>query len=321
MYKKIGCLTLLSLLTCSAVGLCAAPKPSKHIVLIYKVPDAILMCQNSTEDMVKGQVELEKELQTHYSKRFIVDEIKRAPFTQAMSASEYISMVKPTQTPFVLKLDLVGTGSSTNTFQNVFGAQKSITVPTVKIVRSEHVADPSDMTLYGVTYDIVEYQPNVMPLGGNLYSSADARKNTKNGVRGYIRDYCTWQGDQINKYADMAGYNRYSNAYTGDFKKDIVESFPADPTKPYFGFSFNYSLIVTLTGEGLPYHSAGGRINDQLKAINDQPVSTELDYNEVIKSVKPGQNVSFKVLRNGEEVIINVTPLPKTLNIFKQVKI
>ena len=57
-------------------------------MLCYLVDDSILTCQNDDENMVKGQIEFEKELMRHYSNRFYVDVIEK--ITPADLVNEFI---------------------------------------------------------------------------------------------------------------------------------------------------------------------------------------------------------------------------------------
>ena len=78
MMKKLVLLFCFIMLAFNTVYAATTPEPTKKVVLFYRVPDTILQCQNADEDIVAGAAELEKELKNHYSKRFIVQEIRRA---------------------------------------------------------------------------------------------------------------------------------------------------------------------------------------------------------------------------------------------------
>ena len=320
MFKKVAGLIFLLLFACSGFAF-AAPQPTKHIVLFYKVSDAILMCQNSDENIEKGKIEFENELNNHYSKRFVVDGVKYLPEMPALSAEEYLAMVKQNETPFILKLKLNGTGSTIQTFQNVFGAKKSIEVPTIKIDRAEAVVDRQDKIIYAVNYGEAEYHPNAMALGGDLYSSTDQRKNTKNDVRGYIRDYCTYLGDKINKYADMKKFNQYNDAYNGDFKQILLTKFSINPNKPYLGVDFSYDLIIKSLTPDFPMTKAGFIVGDKIVAINSVKVENKTDFIGAFDKCKPGINITFVIVRNGQEKVLNVVPEARSVDIFRNVKV
>ena len=99
-----------------------APEPTKKVVLFYRVSDAILQAQNSDEDIIAGKEELEKELKNHYSKRFIVQEIRRATGEPSLPPA-YQSTIRANQVPLIVKIDLEGETTTTQFYQNAFGAK------------------------------------------------------------------------------------------------------------------------------------------------------------------------------------------------------
>jgi len=320
MFKKTSLLALLLVFICASTGLCSVPKPTKRIFLFYKVSDAVLMCQNSDDDMEKGKVEFEKELSNHYSKRFIVDGVKYLPEQPRLSAEEYLAMVKQNETPFILMLKLNGTGTTTATFQNMFGATKSVVLPTIKIIRNEYVVDRADHSIYGVAYGEAEYHSNAMAAGGNIYSNTDTRKTTKNGIRGYLRDYSIYQGDRINKYADMDKFNAYNDAYTGNFKKRDIELLAINSNVPYLGVYANNLVVASCTPD-YPMAKSGCLVNDKIMAINGEAIADDNDFTEIMKKYKPGDNLKVTIMRNGQEKTLSVVPVARSLDIFKNNKI
>lgn len=194
-----------------------APKPTKKIVLFYRVPNAILQCQNSKEDMIAGKEELEKELRNHYGKRFIVEEIRQLPYEDFNTTAEFLEMVKINQTPFILKISLEGQGTSVDYYQNTYGATKTGVAPTTNVHLFEAIIDSKDNELYAHDYGIKSYTAGTFALGRDIFSQKDPRINTKNAVRGCFRDACTFN-QSINKYANPAAYELETDRFTGNFK-------------------------------------------------------------------------------------------------------
>lgn len=316
--KKIILLVLSFFVLCATC--LAAPAPNKHIVLMYKVPNSILMCQNSNEDMVAGAQEFEKELKNHYSNRFIVDGVKRLPLEPKMRASEYLAMVKANQIPFILVLQITGTGNKTVTYSNMFGGTISTIVPTIKIKRNENIVDRLDNAIYGVDYNEVEYNSNTMAVGREIYSNTDIRKNTKNCIRGYIRDYCMYQGDKINKYADPGAYSNYTDSYGGNFKAIDEKTIEARGNKAYLGFSPSNCTIISITSGG-PIDVAGAKINDVLESINDEKINSEYDLTAILGKYKQGDHLKIKVLRDGKEITLNVVAGVMSIKLFTDAKV
>lgn len=299
----------------------AAPKPVKNIVLMYKVSDEILMCQNSAEDIVAGAKEFEEELRNHYGKRFIVDSVRRLPVESLLTADDYLKMVKFNEIPFVLKLKLNGTGNAWVTYQNMFGARVSAELPTVKILREEYTVDRTDCAIYGVSYSEAQYHSNSTAYGGTVYSNTNIRTITKNGIRGYIRDYCTYLGNKINKYADIELYNKYNDYYTGDFKKQNERDLVSMADVPYLGVCFGNDLVVMQIFDSSAYKAAGGLAGDKIVSVNGENVETSADYSNIIKKIKAGSAVKFVVIRNQKEVMLNVVTGVRSMQIYKNMKV
>lgn len=313
-------LLLLTLLAFTSVCFAKDFEPSKHIVLMYKVPDSVLMCQNSKEDMVKGAIEFEKELKNHYGKRFIVDAIKRLPVLPKLSASDYTSMVKNNQEPFIFHLELTGTGVKTITYQNMFGAKISTNIPSIKMKRSEFIVNKQDDAIYGVEYNEVEYHSDTMAIGREIVSNTDMRKNTKNCIRGYIRDYSIYQGEKLNKYANPRGYADYIDCFAGNFKEVNKRQIESSTNKAYLGILFEELSIIHMNNKEA-FAKAGGKLNDKIVSINETPINTEQDLYSLLNNHKPGDTLITKVLRNGSEITLNICAGVRTINIFKEAKI
>ncbi|WP_405380117.1 PDZ domain-containing protein [Phascolarctobacterium sp.] len=321
MMKKLYCFLLFLILSVFTSACLAKDfEPNKHIVLIYKVPDTVLLCQNSNEDMTKGTIEFEKELKNHYGKRFIVEGIKRLPVLPRLGASDYISMVNINQEPFVLSLEIIGTGVKTVTYQNMFGGTISSNVPTLKMKRSEYIVSREDNAIYGVEYNEVEYHSDTMAIGRQIAYNTDTRKNTKNCIRGYIRDYSTYQGDKINKYADPNAYEDYNDSFAGNFKEIANRQTENYSNKVYLGFLCE-ELFITRVDDNGALEKAGGKLKDRIISINNIAINTDDELTTVLSKYKPGDTLMIKVLRNGAENTLNVCAEVRTMDMYKNIKI
>ena len=193
-------------------------EPSKKVVLFYQVPDTVIQCQNTDEDMMSGTKELEKELVNHYSKRFLVQGIQRTPQDALLSESEYFNKVKPNQLPFIIKIDLEGQGQSTTLYQNAFGAQKIGIAPSTNVHLIEASPDADDNKFYKYDYGIKSYSAGTVAIGSDVIAvQTNPRINAKNAIRGCFRDACEFD-ESINKYADPVTYKKEYNRFTGNFK-------------------------------------------------------------------------------------------------------
>lgn len=217
MKKILYLLIAVFLIAINSVCFANAPEPTKKVVLFYKVSDVILQCQNNDEDMVKGAAELEKELYDHYSKRFIVQEVRRAP-NEYLDAAGYQKLIKPYQLPLVVRIDLVGEGTSVDYYQNAYGAKAAGVAPTITIHLVEALPAAPNEQFYMYDYGNIPYGAGTIAVGRNIYNiQDDPRKLTKNAVRASFRDACKLNED-INKYVNPAGYQKELNRFKGDFK-------------------------------------------------------------------------------------------------------
>lgn len=195
-------LCLMFLLICS-VG--AAAAPAQKVILWYQVPDAILEAQNEENDMVKGRLEFEKLLQEQYSKRFDIQNLKRAD-NGAVTAQDLTLITRPDWKVFLVKVYLAGTGSG----EKVLG-----TYATVKIALKESAA--FNNKLYTYDYGVQEYDSSKLRVAGYILASEDdPRINTKNAVISCIKDACKFN-EKINRYADPAAYQKEEDRYNGNF--------------------------------------------------------------------------------------------------------
>lgn len=217
MMKKVLLMICFIIIAFNAVCYAVAPEPTKKVVLFYRVPDAILQCQNADEDMVAGATELEKELKNHYSKRFIVQEVRKAP-EEKMLPDGYKALIKPNQIPLIVTIDLEGQGSNVDYYQNAFGAKSAGVSPTINVHLVEALPNRYGNAFSWVDYGVQAYGSGTFAIGRDIFTAqSDPRKNVKNAVRGCFRDACKLN-ESINKYANPAAYEREFNRFTGNFE-------------------------------------------------------------------------------------------------------
>lgn len=217
MKKLLLLVTALTFLFCSVTS-AAEFQPTKKVVLFYRVSDAILQSQNDAEDIAKGQEEFEKELLKHYSKRFLVQDVKRNTY-QPTSPVFYQELIKPDQVPLMVQIELAGETTTSTNYQNAYGAQATGYAPAINVHLSEALPRASSKEFVNVDYGIKTYSSGTFALGMNIYAAeTDPRKNVKNAVRASFRDACKLN-EQINKYVDPMGAEIEMSRFSGDFEK------------------------------------------------------------------------------------------------------
>ena len=231
MMKKVfsTCLTIIALLICSVAFADDLEFIKKDAYLFYDVPDQILMCQNKKEDMIKGAKEFEETLTDHYSERFNVIGLERVSMKKEESNGKFNDQQKKDMfnkankaVAIIVELRLMGNGTATDTYQNMFGAKKTITVPTTKINYAEYFGIPEENVFLEYDYGTFDYRANTFAMGGNLWTKQmDARVLTKNCVKWIIRDRNKF--NPPNKYTYPESYERYITIYTGDISKMRTE--------------------------------------------------------------------------------------------------
>lgn len=216
MMKKIFLLFCLIMLAFNTVYAETTPEPTKKVVLFYRIPDTILQCQNANEDMVAGAIELEKELKNHYSKRFIVQEVRKAPEGKLLPDG-YQALIKPNQIPLIVTIDLEGQGSKVDYYQNAFGAKSAGVSQTVKVHLVEALPANNSNSFAWIDYGVQAYGAGTFAIGRDIFAAqTDPRKNVKNAVRGCFRDACSFNKN-INKYANPTAYQNEEDRYNGNF--------------------------------------------------------------------------------------------------------
>lgn len=218
MMRKIIFLTLALALFLVNTVFAADFQPTKKVVIFYRVSDAILQAQNSDEDIVAGKEEFEKELRNHYSKRFIVQDIKRNTY-EPSQPSFYQSLIKPNQTPLMVIIELAGEDVSVDHYQNAYGAQATGYAPAIKVHLTEAVPAKDGLGFMPYDYGVQTYSAGTFSVGMGVYAAqTDPRKNVKNAVRASFRDACKFN-DKINKYVNPLAAENEVARYSGDFEK------------------------------------------------------------------------------------------------------
>lgn len=217
MKKLLLMVTALTFLFCSVTS-AAEFQPTKKVVLFYRVSDAILQSQNDAEDIAKGQEEFEKELLKHYSKRFLVQDVKRNTY-QPTSPVFYQELIKPNQVPLMVQIELAGETTTSTNYQNAYGAQATGYAPAINVHLSEALPRANSNDFVNVDYGIKTYSSGTFALGMNIYAAqTDPRKNVKNSVRASFRDACKLN-EQINKFVDPMGAEIEMARFSGNFEK------------------------------------------------------------------------------------------------------
>lgn len=192
----------------------------RNAVIFYSIPDQILMCQNKEEDITKGATQFEKTLQKYYKKRFNIISVHRtyiktdADGKYPIEEKKHLFALSKGAQAIIVKINLLGNSTATDTYQNAFGAKQSITVPTTTIFYSEQLGDASMETFY--CFETVrDYRPDTFALFGELWTKKmDDRTLTKNCVEAFIKDANKFIPP--NKYTHTDEYNKYLAFYTGN---------------------------------------------------------------------------------------------------------
>lgn len=204
-----------------ANSLCFAEDENKlmRVELIYKVPESILLSQNKDENIQEGQKEFETYLKGKYSKRFDIRKIERQKFEETHTPAEYLQKVQPLETPLLVIINLEGTGTSVDHYQNAFGAKVDGVAPSVFVRVKEIVIDRKTGTYDGMDYGRQEYTAGTIAWGRDVYAvNTNPRTNVKNAVKAAINDVCRID-KSINKYANPTKYQKEIDRYYGRFEK------------------------------------------------------------------------------------------------------
>lgn len=197
----------------------SAPEPTKKVVIIYKVEDTALECQNAENDIIAGKQELEKELVNHYKKRFIVEGIKRGPTTEEKQpASFYQELAGEGKTPLIITIYLKGQGEAYTQYQNAYGAKATGVAPAINVGLLEIILEPTGDDYSFWDYGVSSYSAGTVSAGRFIFAvQEDPRKNAKNAIRGVFRDACKFD-ETINRYANPTAYSIETDRYSGNFQ-------------------------------------------------------------------------------------------------------
>ena len=219
-FKKMLCLAGIALLGMANVVQAAENiENKKRVELIYKVPDAVLQCQNKEENIEEGKKEFEKFLLDQYGKRFNIRKIEYMSLEEKYQLPEYLNKVGPMESPLLVIIELKGSGTTTDTYQNAFGAKTTVLVPTTKLSVMEALVNRKDGKYGSYSSGTLEYSAGSLALGRDVYvGGTDPRKRTKNAIKDAIKDICT-ENTSINKYADPDAYQNEKDRYSGNFYK------------------------------------------------------------------------------------------------------
>ena len=132
-FLMIILMTLFTLLSAVAYADNAPDFEKRNAYIFYEVPDQILMCQNKKEDMVKGAKEFEETIAEHYDNRFNIIGIERVKIIREANGKKFNENQKREMiakanngVPLILKLELMGNGTATDTYQTFLGQSAAL---------------------------------------------------------------------------------------------------------------------------------------------------------------------------------------------------
>ena len=129
-------------------------------------------------------------------------------------------------------------------------------------------------------------------------------------------------GALINQYGEVIGINSVKLSTTGvegmGFAIAISEAKPIIDDlmssgyvtgRPLVGISIKdtgYGLFIGSVVEGSGAAEAGLKVYDMILEVDGQKVSSSSEVNEIRDKKKPGDYLTFKILRDGETMEVNV---------------
>jgi serine protease Do len=129
-------------------------------------------------------------------------------------------------------------------------------------------------------------------------------------------------GALINQYGEVIGINSVKLSTTGvegmgfaiaiSEAKPIIEDLMSSgyvTGRPLVGISIKdtgYGLFISSVSEGSGAEEAGLKLYDMILEVDGQKVSSSSDVNEIRDTKKPGDYLTFKILRDGETMEVNV---------------
>ncbi len=176
------------------------------------------------------------------------------------------------------------------------------------------IGNPMGMEFSGsVTAGIISAVNRSMTIDNRTYNliQTDAAINAGNSG-----------GALINQYGEVIGINSVKLSTTGvegmgfaiaiSEAKPIINDLMASgyvTGRPLVGIGITetrYGLFISSIQEGSGAEAAGLKVNDMILEVDGEKVSSTSEVNEIRDKKKPGDTMSFKVLRDGETMEISV---------------
>ena len=176
------------------------------------------------------------------------------------------------------------------------------------------IGNPMGMEFSGsVTAGIISAVNRTMTIDNRTYNllQTDAAINAGNSG-----------GALINQYGEVIDINSVKLSTTGvegmgfviaiSEAKPIINDLMASgyvTGRPLVGIGITetrYGLFISSIREGSGAEEAGLKVNDMILEVDGQKVASTSEVNEIRDKKKPGDTMTFKVLRDGETVEINV---------------
>lgn len=176
------------------------------------------------------------------------------------------------------------------------------------------IGNPMGMEFSGsVTAGIISAVNRTMTIENRTYNLIQTDAAINNGNSG---------GALINQYGEIIGINSVKLSTTGvegmGFAIAISEAKPIlndlmqsgyVTGRPLVGIGISetrYGLFISTIQEGSGAEEAGLMINDMILEVDGKKVSSTSEVNEIRDEKKPGEMLTFKVLRDGETKEISV---------------
>lgn len=214
-------LMAIGIVVCGSAEVMAAEetKEKPEVIIYYKIPEGVLLAQNSAGNIEEGRTEFEEDLQEYYGKRFTIANVLALPANVVDNKSAE-NLIQQNRKVFIVDINLEGQGQSEELFQNAFGAQTIGISPTIKVHLVESASDAEDNKIYSYDYGQQEYGKGFVAIGRTvLAADTDPRTNVKDSVKAMMRDACKLNRQNINKYVNPIAYSYEVDRYAGNFKR------------------------------------------------------------------------------------------------------
>ncbi len=177
------------------------------------------------------------------------------------------------------------------------------------------IGNPMGMEFSGsVTAGIISAVNRTMTIENRTYNLLQTDAAINSGNSG---------GALINQYGEVIGINSVKLSVTGvegmGFAIAISEAKPIlndlmqsgyVTGRPLVGigiYETKYGLFISQIQEGSGAEAAGLKIEDMILAVDGKKVTSTSEVNEIRDEKKPGDTLTFKILRDGETMEIKVT--------------